>query len=46
MNSFIDLLNGLQLPEVRVEGSVLGKSFGFTLIPNVDLIPGDIARFA
>lgn len=45
-NAFIDLLNGLRLPEVRVEGKVLGKSFGFTLIPDIDLIPGEIARFA
>lgn len=46
INTFIDVLNGLRLPKVDVGGKVLGQSFGFTLIPEIDLIPGTIARFA
>jgi phage-related protein len=46
MNTLIDLLNGLRLQEVKVGGKVLGKGFEFTLIPNMDFLPGTIPRFA
>lgn len=46
INSFIDVLNALRLPEVKVSEKVFGKSFSFTLIPDMDLIPGTIAKFA
>jgi len=46
MNSFIDVLNSLRLPKVDVGGEVFGRRFGFTLIPDMDLIPGNIPRFA
>lgn len=44
INAIIDLFNSLKLPRVDVGGKVLGKSFGFTLIPDIDLIPGTIAN--
>ena len=44
INPIIDLFNSLKLPEVKVSGYVLGKSFGFTLIPATDLVPGTIER--
>jgi hypothetical protein len=46
MNKFIDVLNALKIPKVDISGSVLGKGFSFTLIPDTDLIPGDIPGFA
>jgi phage-related protein len=46
MNTFVDVLNALALPQVDVSGSILGKDWSFTLIPGMDLIPGEIARFA
>lgn len=39
INPIIKLLNALGFPKVDVGGKVLGKSFGFTLIPEIDLFP-------
>ncbi len=46
VNGLIGLLNGLKLPQVDVSGKVLSQKFSFTLIPAVDLIPGEIATLA
>lgn len=47
-NKIIDLFKSLRLPEVKVGGKVLGKSFDFTLIPDITLIPGiaNVPHFA
>jgi hypothetical protein len=45
VNPIIDLINALKFEEVKVKGKFLGESFGFTLIPAMDLIPGDIPTF-
>jgi hypothetical protein len=45
-NLYIDVINALKLPNVSVGGKVLGKRFSFTLIPEMDLIPGTIQKFA
>jgi len=44
-NTLIDVMNGLKLSKVEPSFSVLGKKVKFTLIPDVDLIPGTIERF-
>lgn len=43
-NKLIDLLNSLKLPKVDVGFSVFGKKVNFTLIPDLDLIPGDFPK--
>ena len=43
-NKLIDLINGLKIPKVDVDFKVLGKRVNFTLIPEVDLIPGDFSK--
>jgi len=47
VNFFIDILNGIKIPEVgwKISAGALGSASG-TLFPGVDLIPGEIARFA
>lgn len=45
-NKLIDIFNNLKIPQVDVSGRVLGQRFDFTLIPAMDLIPGDIPNFA
>ena len=44
LNPIIDLINALKLPEVKVSGKILGQKFSFTLIPEIDLIPGTLPR--
>ena len=46
VNGIFDVLNNLKLPQVDVGFSVLGKGINFTLIPEIDLIPGNLPHFA
>lgn len=41
-NAIIRLLNSLKIPKVDVGFRALGRNVNFTLIPDIDLIPGDI----
>lgn len=46
LNGFIDIMNMMKIPAVKPDFKVLGQQVKFTLWNDLDLIPGDIARFA
>jgi hypothetical protein len=43
LQPIIDLMNGLKLQRVDVGFELFKKSYSFTLIPEMDLIPGELA---
>lgn len=46
INGIIEAFNGMRIPAITYGGSILGRDFGGTLVPETDLIPGELSKVA